>query len=77
MLKGSYGVLLLSNIAIGAKTKNQKIHKIAIVDFDVHQEMELHGNDPDCHLLNSQSKLFPFTGLESEQEKGTTYSIYL
>ncbi|MDF2096241.1 histone deacetylase family protein [Aquibaculum arenosum] len=67
------GFCLFSNVAIGAQQARavHNLHRIAVIDFDVH-----HGNgtqaafwdDPDLLLISlHQSPLYPGTGLRSER----------
>lgn len=75
------GFCLLNNIAIGARYAQQRLRRVAIVDFDVH-----HGNgtqdafydDPSVLFISShQSPLYPGTGDIDEVGSGNGYGTTL
>tara|TARA_B100001057_G_scaffold98877_2_gene95579 strand:+ start:2279 stop:3208 length:930 start_codon:yes stop_codon:yes gene_type:complete len=66
------GFCFFSTIGIGAKylKKVRKLHRIAVVDFDVHHgngTQNVLWNEPNCLFISiHQDNIFPFTGSKKE-----------
>ncbi|MDX1710398.1 MAG: histone deacetylase family protein [Rhodovibrionaceae bacterium] len=74
------GFCIFNNVAIGALHAREKhgLHRIAVVDFDVHHgngTQAMFWNDPDLSLFSThQSPLYPGTG--NPQDRGVNNNIH-